>query len=371
MVALGLVLSIPAVAAGEGARRVVIWPVGDAGEAIAAAHERIERLGDVVDLPASATPGASDEEQRLRAEASASVEEAQAAYYQADFARAGELLDTFLDDRGEVLASQGCLDVSRHVLLWLGASLAKLDRGDDAAAAFALAVTLGQDEIDRALFPPDVTAVFDRARAQVAAAPLGRLEVDVTPGAAAIEVDGRTVTPEEGPLDLAAGRHVVVARRPGYRPRAAEVVVAGGEATRLVLGLEPADEALLGRQVALLRRDGALRADDIEHLALVAAATGTDLIALVSDAGEVRLVDAAGEEVPWPEVPVDEEGPTSEPGSGETPAPAPATPAWRRWWFWVAMVGGAAVLATGVGLGVYYGTRPEDRTITIVPAGGR
>jgi hypothetical protein len=35
------------------------------------------------------------------------------------------------------------------------------------------------------------------------------------------------------------------------------------------------------------------------------------------------------------------------------------------------MVGGAAVLATGVGLGVYYGTRPEDRTITIVPAGGR
>jgi tetratricopeptide (TPR) repeat protein len=43
----------------------------------------------------------------------------------------------------------------------------------------------------------------------------------------------------------------------------------------------------------------------------------------------------------------------------------------RRWWFWTALAGGAALVATGVTLGVVYGTTHETRLMPIVcaPAG--
>jgi hypothetical protein len=41
--------------------------------------------------------------------------------------------------------------------------------------------------------------------------------------------------------------------------------------------------------------------------------------------------------------------------------PAPRTPLMRRWWFWTALGGAAAVVATGVTLGVVLGTPHETR----------
>ena len=180
-----------------------------------------------------------------------------------------------------------------------------------------------------------------------------------------MEVDGRAVAEtSEAPLEMPTGRHFVVARRAGYQPLAREVTLTVEGPNEIDLELAVANEELLAQQVALLRRDGDLRPDELDHLALVTSATGADLVVLVEPSGEMSLIDSAGDQVPWPEVPT--EDPEDVEGEGEPPPPPP-TPVWRRWWFWVTLVGGAAVLATGVGVGVYYGTRPDYLTITIVP----
>ena len=364
-------LAFPGSVRAEQGQRVLLWPVGQeiavGDDALEAARTRISQFGEVVDLPVPAPAGPSVDEQRLRAESSARVAEAQALYYEASFARAAESLETHFRAQGEALAENGCTDSLRNIMLWLGASLAKLDRGDDAVTWFIFAIRLGLEEIDRALFPPDVTSVFDRARELVSAATAGNLALTLRPEDAVLEIDGRIVSVSpEGSMELAVGRHLLVARRTGYRTLARAVEVAEEGVTEVVLELPAADTELLAQQVAVIRRDEGLRPDDHDHLRLAVSATESELVAIVEDAGEPRLVNSMGEQIPWPEPVVEPEAIPED----EVPTQPPADPVWRRWWFWVALVGGAAVLATGVGVGVYYGTRPDELTITIVPGEG-
>lgn len=359
-----IAVGLPAAVRAETARRVVIWPDGEVSEeTLEGSRRRLVGLGEVIDLPAPAPPGPSEAEQALRAEASTRLDEAQAQYYEARFDEASTLLESFIEDRGEEMGAAGCLDNLRHLLVWLGASLAKLERDDEAQRAFALARRLGQDEIDRALFPPEVTAAFDRAGEVIAAAPRVELALTTRPEQLALEVDGQPLDwPRAAPLRLGAGRHLVVGRRPGFQPAARVVELEAEGATPLALELRPAGQELLVRQVARLRRDGALDPARPGHLELVTRAVDAELAAVVSPGGELRLVDRSGAEVPLP--PVLAETIEDEP---ETPEAPPPEPVWRRWWFWVSVVGGAAVLATGVGLGVYFGTRPDDMMFNLVP----
>ena len=47
------------------------------------------------------------------------------------------------------------------------------------------------------------------------------------------------------------------------------------------------------------------------------------------------------------------------------PAPAPVVePVYKKSWFWAAVVGGAAIIATGVGVSVYFGTAPRPTPTT-------
>lgn len=48
-----------------------------------------------------------------------------------------------------------------------------------------------------------------------------------------------------------------------------------------------------------------------------------------------------------------------------TPPPPPPRPVHRRWWFWTALGAGAAVIATGVTLGVVL-TRPSDARLPAI-----
>jgi hypothetical protein len=362
LVATGLVL-LPGLASAEARRTLALWPLdGVDAEALETARARLGQLGEVVDLPAPSPPGPSAAEGTLRAETSARVDEAQTRYYEASFGQAASLLETFLEARGEELAAASCLDSLRHLLIWLGASLVKQDRSDEAVARFALAQTLGQDEIDRALFPPEVTEAFDRARQTLASAPEGEISIVTLPDRVELEIDGRSV--DAAPGSIGAGRHLVVGRRPGFRPAARFVTVAAGTNTSLILELGLADAELRTQQLSLLRRDDLLDPSRDDHLELVAEATGAELVALIDASGQVRVLDPAGAEVALPDQPplLDDQPP-------DRPDPPPRAPAWRRWWFWVSLVGGAALLSTGVGLGVYYGSRPDHLTFTIVPGG--
>jgi hypothetical protein len=361
---------LPAAARGESveARSILLWPVdGASPDAVASTGERLARLGAPVELPPPAPQGATPEALELQAAASSRVERARALYYEASFGEAAAALRSYLDEAGPRLAGAGCLESLRTALLWLGAALAKAGRADEAAAAFVVAVRLGLDEIDRSLFAPEVTAAFEAARRSAETAPTTAVTVSVSPpGDSLIEVDG---TPAPAPpadagavrLDLGRGGHVVVARRPGFEP-AARLIEVGDEPVAIELTLAPASRELLLRQVSELRRDGALDPADPGHVALAASAAGADLVAVVGPGAAVRLLDGGGATAAWPEEPRVEEPAVPE----EPEAPREPTPVWRRWWFWVSLVGGAAVMATGVGLGVHYGTQNHD-TFTLVP----
>lgn len=358
---------VPARAAAEEACRVVLWPADGAPEAaVAEASARLEGVCEVLPLPAAAAAGPSAEASEARAEASAVLEAAQGRYYEADFAAAAELLGEAVEARAPSLARSGALDTLGSLLLWQGAALAKLARAEEAEAAFRFALAVGVGEIDRALFPPEVTRVFDRARERSSRAAPVTLTIDTEPSEASLEVDGRAAGTSEATVELSPGRHAVVARRPGYRAAVA-VVEAEAEGAAVTLTLEPADAEEAAAQVAALRRDGLLDGGDPVHRALVETASGADRVALVDQGGEAQLLDAAGEPAAWPEPPAP---PEPDPGGGgrepEPPRPPPETPLVRQWWLWVAVAAGAALVATAVGLGVYYGTMEWD-TFTLVP----
>jgi hypothetical protein len=349
-------------AEGADLRRIVLWD--PSVELVGGARQRLGSVGLLVE-PERVAEGRSPAEQQAVADSSALLERAQACYYEARFDEAASLLEEHLATSGATLAASGGSDALRAAALWLGASLAKLGRSDDAVSWLVLAVGLGQAEIDTAVFPPEVTAAFDRAR-EVAARPGAAAALASEPAGARFEVDGSAV--ERAPL-LAPGRHVVVARRTGFAP-AAELVVAGDAPLALVVRLERGDRAEAARQVAALRREGAFAADDPSHRALLALSAGADLVAIVDPGdGEVRLFDATGAAASWPDEPEPPGASTSTGASADRavePSRAPR-PVWRTWWFWVAIVGSAAAVATGVGLGVHYGASGSD-TFTIVPA---
>jgi hypothetical protein len=68
---------------------------------------------------------------------------------------------------------------------------------------------------------------------------IGTLELEVSPSAAALEVDAAPVALADGKLTLAAGRHVIVARLDGYVPGVLNVDVVGATDSRVELELEP------------------------------------------------------------------------------------------------------------------------------------
>lgn len=69
-----------------------------------------------------------------------------------------------------------------------------------------------------------------------------RLRLDISPSDAAVYVDDRFVGTAESleseGISVSAGRHTIVASRPGYRDRRVEVDVSGGETERVEINLE-------------------------------------------------------------------------------------------------------------------------------------
>lgn len=106
-----------------------------------------------------------------------------------------------------------------------------MDRPADALDRLEQILARHADELNRAnrrRIDAEVTRLQRR---------VGRLVVTVEPGDARVRVGPRPVEPGAA-VRLAAGEHVVVAEREGYRQRAERVTLAGGEERRLRLELE-------------------------------------------------------------------------------------------------------------------------------------
>jgi hypothetical protein len=302
--------------------------------------------------------------------ASAAVEQAREHYYEAALDEAAELLTEFVEHNASFMAESGITEELRTVLLWLGASLAKAGHHDEAVEPFVLAIRLGLEEVDRSLFPPEVTRAFEAARAQAAEAPTTSVTFLIQPEGTTVEIDGRVELTSSGSAmerQLAVGRHLVVSRRPGYRP-VSEIITVADEAFTIETNLSPADSEMIAEQVALLDGNDMLDSSDPTHIMLMAQATAADLVGVVSpdEGADIVLYDANGRRADWPisPDPSESDAASNAPPPTESPVEEPR-PAWRRWWFWLAIIGGAAVTATAIGLGVHYGTQNRD-TFTLV-----
>lgn len=363
-VAILAIASAPTIARGEEVTRIALWTAEGATEDdVAEARERLAQLGELVELPTPAPAPLSEERESLRAEVSVQLERAQSFYYEAQFAEAARILEQYTDERMTTLARAGCYESLRHVLLWLGVTLGKVGQTTRSIEWFTSAITLGQSEIDRALFPPEVTRLFDQARERLDDRERRSIPLELSPSHADVELDGqpRALT-EEAAIDMTLGRHLLVVRQRGFRAEALLLAIGEDEPrSALTIALEPLEGDAARAEVAALRHEGELDITAVNHLQLIAGATNTQLIAHVGDDGQVTLRDPEGHPRPLPALfaPAESDRAESVDTLPVTTSEEASTPAWRRWWFWVALLGGTAALVTGVALGVGAGDNSE------------
>lgn len=287
-------------------------------------------------------------------------------------------------------------------------------RREEADRVFAsLAAMAPGWEPDPSELAPKIVAAFHEARRRVAARKPGILALDGSPRGASIELDGRAAGELPRVIEgVLPGRHCLEVRHPSHRPWAASVTVPEDTTVRLRVVLFPE------RALDLLDEGGV---DDALQAGELARSFGTDYLVLVH-AGEpghrVRMIaaetgriagpgrcvqpsraervvclhqevtalhadldattaasagrappEAVRPDQPAADVPPDIAVgplPSSKTGVGRETVPADSPgasrtgsePRWyQSWWFWT-LVGGAALVGAGVGLGL--ALRPED-----------
>ena len=216
------------------------------------------------------------------------IDEGWRAYLRVSFDFAQARLAAARTEAESIVALPGGAELYADASLRLGIVLGQLGQAADSQAAIALALALDPERpITPAEFSPDVVAAVSAVRA--VARPTTDFAISVTPAGAAVSIDGKDAGAAPIATQLAIGQHVVVARAPGFAPRAQAIVVA--EPGKLELALDP--DATFG---AL---DGGARAGlpDPEAQALVDAAirfADLDEVVVVADSdrmgGEALLV---------------------------------------------------------------------------------
>jgi len=217
---------------------------------------------------------------------------------------------------------------------------------DAAAQVRAMRLALAVDpelRLDEGRASPATVALLGRARAEAAhAAPVTVEIVSQPPGAQVWAGGWRGETPLSQALP--EGPAVVWLSRPGYRNRALRLTVAPG--ARVDAALEPLSEAERLRPLVDALRQSAGETRRQPALAL-AAALGVHAVAVVEASGGAPTVYA-----PEPPAPAA----VAADLLVIPAAPSRRSPWYKKTWPWVLIVGGAAVAATAVGVGVAYGS---------------
>jgi len=306
-----------------------------------------ERGYDVVRFSRSsgAVPADGDDETRAVAEADAALTRARSDYVQVRLAQAiEELQRAETDHLVGLLASESGRASLVRICSWLGNLQVAAGRRDEAEARFALALALAPDvDIDRAIFPPEVTAVFDAVKRRGHGA-TGSLTIETRPPGADVEVDGRPA-PDRTPATVTAGAgwHYVLVRLPGFRPWAQRVRIEAGEVKALPVALGAATRDRVAADVERVMSE-VYPGEPRRAVQLIAAAANADKVVVVG-ADEVTLWSAGGKNLA-----------SASGGDARAAAqnlfveavrrPGPRDrPIYRKWWFWTAT--GAAAVATG------------------------
>lgn len=228
------------------------------------------------------------------------------------------------------------------------------------------------------LYGPDVDAAFTAVADRVTAREAHAVALQLDPADATLTVDCR-LQQTDAPVLLKPGRHAVLLEAPGFETRA-EIVEVGAD-TPIAIALSPAASVAAPEQHLVAtwpyvefvptrpshrQAIGAIvRAAGARRWVGVGASDRGAVASLVVD-GEVlrtasrRVAEAAvlavlASKPPSPRANVGALD-VSVPVAGDTTR----KPLVRRWWFWVAIVAGAA--ATGVGLGVGLSRRDHAPT---------
>jgi len=156
--------------------------------------------------------------------------------------RYDEALD--LVTRAEAIAK------TAEVLNFRGRILYLLRRDDAAREAYEAALR-APDPI-----APAVRKAIEDGLANLARRERGTLELDVSPRAATLEIDGVAATRDvTGRVDLPRGTHRIVLRHDGYEPHAQDVDVPGGDTLRVVIALAREREVVV-REVEVAHDSG-------------------------------------------------------------------------------------------------------------------
>ncbi|MBL4684037.1 MAG: hypothetical protein JKY37_05570, partial [Nannocystaceae bacterium] len=264
-------------------------------------------------------------------------------------------------------------------------------RTEHFAAAFILDATrrpLGD------LYGPDVSAAFLAAVEAASARPARPTTITVSPPDARVTVDCRVVDATAA-VPLVPGRHTVLVEAPGFQPHAETLLLSAGDPVAVTLA---ADETLDPLQrLAQTWSDPSLSPAGIASrtaIANVAAAQGAvQWIVLVPteqgtraslwrEGGRRSVLEMANEEAaalgvleprrrPAGGALAQTVGPTNPAVTGSRPSGADARgettrkPLVRRWWFWTALLGGAAAAGLGLGFGLRRDPTPKRLEVIV------
>jgi len=194
-----------------------------------------------------------------------------------------------------------------------------------------------------------------------------------TPGAE-VFVDGESkgTTPLAGPIALTPGEHTIKVQKPGFAPLIDVFKIQRRQQTKLDVELVPISGAIKVTSNVEKGRvfiDGKFVCEAPCSAEMQVGARAVQVSKggykdffqnVEAVAGEELALDVKMEELP-PEL------------NPYKPPPPPPAKWYEKWWVWTAAVGGAAVVATAVGVGVWAGTRDPiadfnpNFTFTITP----
>lgn len=138
----------------------------------------------------------------------------------------------WLDAIGELEAARD-LRVTPPVLYNLGLAQRAVGRNREAVQSFRGFLELSGPSRNPDLGRQAETYIRDLEGA------IGRLELRIEPAGSAVELDGHSVTPQGGHLEVDPGRHIVSSHADGYAPESRVVEVPRGGTTVVVMHMVP------------------------------------------------------------------------------------------------------------------------------------
>lgn len=220
--------------------------------------------------------------------------------------------------------------------------------------------------------PPEAESFIAAVRRGMAGQTPGSISIDTRPPGARVLINGKQAGVSPVTVQVPAGMHHLRVVCPGFQSSTFFQQVAAGKVERAEFFLQAAGAALAARQLLQIHGHGAAPSTFAGDLGkLLGTNRGVLWNGGAADAPYLQLRWIGGKPSQGtskrcsgdPATRADCLGPalyqlaTGKPYAKKTIR----TPIYKRWWFW-AIIGGSLAAATGTTLGIYYGTRPSDRT---------